>query len=92
MCFSVLGKLIIFKFNFKLNDGPLDRDEYEYFRNEVIYYVRYVVAQIESRRENRPSEEDLRETELRMKRFHRVLFNSPTVVSRVLLVKLCLDL
>lgn len=88
-CASISGELIIFKFNFKLNDGPLDRDEYEYFRNDVIYYVDATMAQIESRRENRPSEEDLRETELRMKRFHRVLFNSPTVVTRVLLGEDC---
>lgn len=88
-CASISGELIIFKFNFKLNSGPLDRDEYEYFKNEPVYYVDATMAQIENRRDNRPSEEDLRETELKMKRFHRVVFNSPTVITRVLLGEDC---
>ncbi|CUM45990.1 uncharacterized protein AC631_01125 [Debaryomyces fabryi] len=88
-CASISGELIIFKFNFKLNNGPLDKDEYEYFRKEAIYYVDATMAQIESRRDNRLPEEDLRETELKMKRFHRVVFNSPTVITRVLLGEDC---
>lgn len=88
-CASISGELIVFKFSFRLNEGPLDKDEYEHFKNVSVYYVDPSMAHIENRGENRHPDEDLRETELRMKRLHRVVFTNPTVITRVLLDEDC---
>lgn len=88
-CASISGELVIFKFNFTLNAGPLDKDEYEFFKDEPIYYVDSTMAQIENRRGNRQEDEDAIEAALKLKRFHRVVFNSPNVITRVLLGEDC---
>lgn len=87
-CVSISGELIIFTFKFRIRSGPLDEDDFRYFKNESVYYVDSTMAQIENRRNN-DQLSNRTESELRHKRFERIQFASPMVKRRVLLSEDC---
>ncbi|CUM68492.1 uncharacterized protein PRCAT00006217001 [Priceomyces carsonii] len=80
-CASISGELIVFKFRFKVNQGPVNKDEYEYFKREKTFYVDPTMEQMENR-------EELNE-EARIRWFKRIAFSRPVVVNRTLLGEDC---
>lgn len=80
-CASISGELIVFNFKFKICQGPLDKDEFEYFRKkELLYYVDSSMEQLENRNGIDPNDASLRL--IRSKRFKRCKFSQPRVISR----------
>ncbi|EGW30621.1 uncharacterized protein SPAPADRAFT_157892 [Spathaspora passalidarum NRRL Y-27907] len=86
-CASISGELIVFEFMFKLCHGPLDQDEFEYFKNEQLYYVDSKMEQLENR--NGIDPDSLQFQHLKSKRFNRIIWSTPTVISRCVLNEDC---
>ncbi|RLV89118.1 hypothetical protein JA1_005353 [Spathaspora sp. JA1] len=86
-CGSISGELIIFQFKFKLVEGPLDLDEFEYFKSEQLYYVDSKMEQLENRNGIDPN--DVTYQRLKSKRFNRIIWSMPKVISRCVLNEDC---
>lgn len=80
-CASISGELLIFKFKFRINIGPLDKDEFDYFKKQTVYYVDPSMEELENR--NNHSYMQLHD-EMNQKRFPRLFFWAPTVITRAL--------
>ncbi|KAK6456334.1 CRT10-domain-containing protein [Scheffersomyces xylosifermentans] len=85
-CASISRELIIFKFNFRIRAGPLNKREFEYYKKGHIYFVDPTMEQMQNR--TNPTidtvDQDLKGTFL-----SRVSFSSPRVVTRTLLGEDC---
>lgn len=84
-CVSISGEIIVFEFNFAIALGPLNKEEFEYFRKEPYYYVDATMEQLENR--NGIDSHEL--AQLKLKKFRRVKFAEPLCISRVVLSEDC---
>lgn len=96
-CASISGELVIFSFSFRLNLGPLNKEEFEFFKNESIYYIDPGMAQMNDTTTDTEMSgrlptrrlDYLAETELRSIKFPRIIFKSPVIVARTMLGEDC---
>lgn len=92
-CSSISGELVVFEFEFRLHSGPLNKSDFEYFKNEPIYFVDPTMAQIDhptNNNSNSDSNEDEESEEsgpvyMQSRRFPRVKFKRPKVTLRTML-------
>lgn len=87
-CASISGELVIFKFEFKLQAGPLNEHDYNFFKNEGLYYIDPGMAQMDASNgvntRGHNQDDEIVETELRSNKFPRIIFNTPVVIRRTL--------
>lgn len=89
-CSSISGELVVFEFKFRLRSGPLNKSDFEYFKNEPIYFVDPTMAQIDHPNNNnsnsdRDEDEDAGPVYMQLTRFPRVKFKRPKVTLRTML-------
>ena len=77
MCVYI-REIIVFEFNFAIALGPLNKEEFEYFRKEPYYYVDATMEQLENR--NGIDSHEL--AQLKLKKFRRVKFAEPLCISK----------
>lgn len=51
-----IGEIIIFEFKFSFNEGPLNKEDFEYFKKELYYYVDSTMERLENRNGIEPNE------------------------------------
>ncbi|ABN67500.2 predicted protein [Scheffersomyces stipitis CBS 6054] len=82
-CACISGELLIFQFEFRIKSGPLDQDEYEYFKKETIYYIDSTM-EIHNRDPNLENSD-----EIKLKKFKRISFLLPRVLTRTVFGEDC---
>lgn len=84
-CVSISGEIIIFEFKFSFNEGPLNKEDFEYFKKELYYYVDSTMERLENRNGIEPNELSI----LKLKKFGRLNFEEPLGISRIVLNEDC---
>ncbi|CAI5760483.1 unnamed protein product [Candida verbasci] len=80
-CVSISGEIVIFNFKFKIFQGALNKEDYEYFKNESLYYTDSTMEHLENRNNIQPEEL----LELKSRKFKRINFDTPEIISRCVL-------
>lgn len=84
-CVSISGEIIVFEFKFCIGEGPLDKEDFEYSKKELYYYIDSTMEQLENRNGIEPNELSL----IKLKKFYRLQFEEPLCISRAVLSEDC---
>ncbi|KAI5949853.1 hypothetical protein CANMA_005433 [Candida margitis] len=96
-CASISGELVIFEFQFKINAGPLNKYDLDFFEHRTMYYTDPIIESMEYgngdddiyRRRHPDLHNDVDLVSSARNVFKRLCFNTPVIISRCVVNEDC---